>query len=152
MVLSYLWWPFTDVYMRHSVLMGYTGLHAMRCCYNEVNLRPSAQKRHPKPTREGELWAVLCIIWTLNYLLFQPLQYYMQYHIMLNRVITVLTVYLSYNPNLVCVVYRKMSYIALFIHVCTLFMYMWLHVYFHMCIRFNRIYKSELISTNKWYA
>ena len=79
----------------YECFFGYT----VRCRYDEVNLIPNPRKLHPIARPLGR--CIGCILWvqTVIYTLLQSPQWCMQYHVILDRVVTALDCTVSsYQP------------------------------------------------------
>ena len=62
----------------------------LRCPYSTINFLQNPHKWHPIAGPLG--WGLVCLLWIqiLIYILLQSLQSYMQYHLVLERIITAL--------------------------------------------------------------
>ena len=68
-------------------------LNTVRCRYNAVYFLQNPHNRHPIARPWGRAMRYLLWIQTVTYVLSQSLLYCIQYHVMLERVVTALTVY-----------------------------------------------------------
>ena len=68
----------------------------VRCCYNVVNFLPNSHKRHPIAHPLGPGMGYILWVQTMIYTLPQSLQWCMQYHVILDCVVTAFDCILCY--------------------------------------------------------
>ena len=82
------WWHRTGQATNHYLMALCSVTYKVQCRYNTVNFLPNSPKIHPISHLLG--WGMGCILWvqTLIYTLPQSLQWCMQYHVILDCIIT----------------------------------------------------------------